>query len=344
MRFAPMRLATAALAALMALPAAAQAEGEVNIYSSRHYDTDERLYSDFEEATGITVNRIEDKANVLIERIKAEGANSPADILLTVDAGRLYVADQAGIFQPVQSGVLEERIPANLRHPDGHWFGFSTRGRAIFYDKAKVDPADIQSYTDLADPKLKGLVCTRSSSNIYMLSLMAAMVERLGEEDAKAWAEGLWANRARDPEGGDTDQLRGIASGQCAVAVANTYYFARAFTKDVRGLANPDDTDRIGIVFPDQDGAGTHVNVSAGGVVANAPNRENAIKFLEYLATDEAQKYFADGNNEYPVVEGVEASSAVEALGDFKADDMPLIKLGENQAKAQAIYNEVGYQ
>jgi iron(III) transport system substrate-binding protein len=177
-----------------------------------------------------------------------------------------------------------------------------------------------------------------------MLSLMAAMVERLGEEGAKAWAEGLWANRARDPEGGDTDQLRGIASGQCAVAVANTYYFARAFTKDVRGLANPDDTDRIGIVFPDQDGAGTHVNVSAGGVVSNAPNRENAIKFLEYLATDEAQKYFADGNNEYPVVEGVEASSAVEALGDFKADDMPLIKLGENQAKAQAIYNEVGYQ
>ena len=172
MRFAPMRLATAALAALMALPAAAQAEGEVNIYSSRHYDTDERLYSDFEEATGITVNRIEDKANVLIERIKAEGANSPADILLTVDAGRLFVADQAGIFQPVQSDVLEERIPANLRHPDGHWFGFSTRGRAIFYDKAKVDPADIQSYTDLADPKLKGLVCTRSSSNIYMLSLI----------------------------------------------------------------------------------------------------------------------------------------------------------------------------
>jgi iron(III) transport system substrate-binding protein len=339
-----MRLATAALAALMALPAAAQAEGEVNIYSSRHYDTDERLYSDFEEATGITVNRIEDKANVLIERIKAEGANSPADILLTVDAGRLFVADQAGIFQPLQSDVLEERIPANLRHPDGHWFGFSTRGRAIFYDKAKVDPADIQSYTDLADPKLKGLICTRSSSNIYMLSLMAAMVERLGEEDAKAWAEGLWTNRARDPEGGDTDQLRGIASGQCAVAVANTYYFARAFTKDVRGLANPDDTDRIGIVFPDQDGAGTHVNVSAGGVVSNAPNRENAIKFLEYLATDEAQKYFADGNNEYPVVEGVEASSAVEALGDFKADDMPLIKLGENQAKAQAIYNEVGYQ
>ncbi|CDO60329.1 Ferric iron ABC transporter, iron-binding protein [Candidatus Phaeomarinobacter ectocarpi] len=344
-----MRLLVAAAAAVIAFPLAAQAAGEVNIYSSRHYDTDERLYSDFEEATGITVNRIEDKANVLIERIKAEGENSPADILLTVDAGRLYQADQAGIFQSIDSDTLDDRIPENLRHPDGHWFGFSTRGRAIFYDKAKVDPADIQTYASLADPKLKGLVCTRSSSNIYMLSLLAAVVEHEGEENAKTWVEGLWANRARDPEGGDTDQLRAIASGQCAIAVANTYYFARALSQDVRDLANPDDTDRIGIVFPDQptednDANGTHVNVSAGGVVANAPNRANAIAFLEYLATDAAQKYFADGNNEYPVVEGVEASSAVESLGAFEADDLPLIKLGENQATAQKIYNEVGYQ
>ena len=349
MGFDPMRLLVAAAAAILAFPLAAQAAGEVNIYSSRHYDTDERLYSDFEEATGITVNRIEDKANVLIERIKAEGENSPADILLTVDAGRLYQADQAGIFQSIDSDTLEDRIPENLRHPDGHWFGFSTRGRAIFYDKAKVDPADIQTYASIADPTLKGLVCTRSSSNIYMLSLLAAVVEHEGEENAKAWVEGLWANRARDPEGGDTDQLRAIASGQCAIAVANTYYFARALSQDVRDLANPDDTDRIGIVFPDQptednDANGTHVNVSAGGVVANAPNRANAIAFLEYLATDAAQKYFADGNNEYPVVEGVEASSAVESLGAFEADDLPLVKLGENQATAQKIYNEVGYQ
>lgn len=339
-----MKFLAAAAAALIALPVAAQAAGEVNLYSSRHYDTDERLYSDFEEETGITVNRIEDDASVLIERIKAEGENSPADILLTVDAGRLYQADQDGLFQPVESEVLEERIPANLRHPDGHWFGFSTRARVIFYDKAKVDPADIQSYADLADPKLEGLVCTRSSSNIYMLSLLAALIDRWGEERATEWARGLWNNRARDPEGGDTDQLRAIASGQCAIAVGNTYYYARALSKDVRGLANPEDTDRIGIVFPDQDGEGTHVNVSAGGVVANAPNRENAVRFLEYLASDSAQKYFADGNNEYPVVEGVEASSAVESLGAFTADDLPLVVLGENQAKAQAIYNEVGYE
>lgn len=343
-----MRFVTAAAAALIALPfaalAPAHAEGEVNIYSSRHYDTDERLYSDFEKATGITVNRIEDDASVLMERMKAEGENSPADILLTVDVGRLWQADQAGLFQPVTSEILETRIPAHLRHPEGHWFGFSTRARVIFYDKAKVDPADIQSYADLADPKLKGLVCTRSSSNIYMLSLLAALVERMGEDEAKAWAQGVWNNRARDPEGGDTDQLRGIASGQCAVALANTYYFARALAQDVRGLANPDDTDRIGVIFPDQDGAGAHVNVSAGGVVAHAPNRDNAVAFLEYLASDDAQKYFAGGNNEYPVVDGVEASSAVESLGTFKADDMPLVILGENQAQAQAIYNEVGYQ
>ena len=339
-----MKFLVAAAAVLIALPVAAQAQGEVNLYSSRHYDTDERLYSDFEAETGIRINRIEDDASVLIERIKAEGENSPADILLTVDVGRLYQTDQAGLFQPVKSDVLEARIPGNLRHPDGHWFGFSTRARVIFYDKAKVDPANVQSYADLADPKLAGLVCTRSSSNIYMLSLLAGLIDRWGEEKAKEWAAGVWNNRARDPEGGDTDQLRAIASGQCAVALSNTYYFARALASDVRGLANPEDTSRIGIVFPDQEGEGTHVNVSAGGVAVNAPNRENAIRFLEYLASDNAQKYFADGNNEYPVVDGVEASSAVESLGDFKADDLPLVVLGENQAKAQTIYNEVGYR
>ncbi len=339
-----MRILAATLAALMALPAAALADGDVNIYSSRHYDTDERLYSDFEEATGITVNRIEDNANVLMERIKAEGENSPADILLTTDVGRLYTAEQDGLFQEVDSEVLEERIPESLRHPDGKWFGFSTRARVIFYDKAKVDAEDVASYADLSNPKLKGMVCTRSSSNIYMLSLMAAMIERWGEDKAKAWAQGLWNNRARDPEGGDTDQLRAVASGQCAVAVANTYYFARAIGGDVRGLADPEDTSRIGVVFPDQDGDGAHVNISGGGVLTNAPNRQNAVKFLEYLASDSAQKYFANGNNEYPVVEGIEASSAVESLGDFEADDMPLSELGKNQAKAQAIYNEIGYE
>lgn len=338
--FLAMSLA-AALAAGGGFASAAHAAGELNLYSSRHYDTDERLYSDFEEKTGIKINRIEDKASALIERIKAEGANSPADVLLTVDAGRLWAADQDGLFQPTNSSTLDAKIPANLRHPDGHWFGFSTRARVIFYDKTRVENPP-QTYEALADPQYKGMVCTRTSSNIYMLSLMSAIIAHNGEDAAKSWAEGVWANRARDPEGGDTDQLRGIASGQCAIAVANTYYFARALRKDVKDLTGK--TDNIGVVFPNQDGVGTHVNISGGGVVATAPNKENAVKFLEYLASDAAQNYFAAGNDEYPVVEGTEIASHVQALGDFKIDPLPINVYGENQAKAQAVYNAAGFE
>jgi len=346
-RLSVTRLLTCSISAVAAgllvlgAPAPALAEGEVNLYSSRHYDTDEQLYSDFEKQTGITINRIEGKADELIERIKAEGENSPADVLLTVDAGRLWRADQEGLFQPVESDVLEKRIPSNLRHPDGHWFGFSKRARVIFYDKERVSEPP-QTYMELTDAKYKGMVCTRSSSNIYMLSLMAAMIDHVGEEKAKEWAEGMWANRARDPEGGDTDQLRAIASGECGIAVANTYYFARAIGSDVRDLTGQ--TDKIGVVFPNQDSTGTHVNISGGGVVKSAPNKENAVKFLEYLASDSAQKYFADGNNEYPVVEGVEPTAAVQQLGSFKADDIELTKFGVNQPQAQKIYDEVGYE
>jgi len=330
--------ATAAFAATPVLAA-----GELNLYSSRHYDTDERLYSNFEEQTGIKINRIEDGADKLIERIKAEGANSPADVLLTVDAGRLWRADQAGLFQPVESEILETRIPDNLRHPDGHWHGLSQRIRVIFYDKSKVDPADIQTYEDLADPKLEGLVCTRSSGNIYMLSLMASIIEAQGEEAAKEWAEGVYANRARDPQGGDTDQLRGIASGECAIALSNTYYFARALRKDVSGL-DEEAIDNIGVVFPNQEGRGAHANISGAGVIATAPNRENAIKFIEYLASDEAQEYFSAGNDEYPVVPGVALSDSVAELGLFKADEVNLNALGVNQPAAQRIYDQVGYK
>lgn len=334
----------AVMAATLVLPTHSQpaiAEGAVNLYSSRHYETDERLYSAFTEATGITVNRIEDKAGALIKRIKAEGDASPADILLTVDAGRLWQADQGGLFQPVISEALSNSIPAQYRHPDGHWFGFSTRARIIFFDKARVENPP-QTYEELADPKYKGLVCTRSSSNIYMLSLMSSVIERNGEDKAKAWAEGLYANRARDPQGGDTDQLRGIASGECAIAVANSYYFARAIRRDVRDLSGS--TDKIGWVFPNQDGVGAHVNISGAGVVANAPNRENAIKFLEYLASETAQAYLAAGNDEYPVVDGAAKASSVASLGEFKADAVNLTVLGENQPIAQRIYDEVGYK
>jgi iron(III) transport system substrate-binding protein len=321
----------------------AMAAGELNLYSSRHYDTDERLYTRFEEMTGIKINRIEDKADALIARMQAEGQRSPADVLLTVDAGRLWRADQAGLLQPVSSEVLDARIPAWLRHPDGHWYGFSQRIRIIFYDKDKVGPMDIPTYASLADPKLKGKVCTRSSGNIYMLSLMASIIEHEGAEKAKAWAEGVWNNRARDPAGGDTDQLRGIASGECAVALSNTYYFARALRKDVRGL-DEDAMSRIGWVFPNQESTGAHANISGAGVAKHAPNRENAIKFLEYLASDEAQEYFSAGNDEYPAVMGVGLSPSVAKLGIFRSDTLNLSALGENQAEAQRIYDQVGYK
>ncbi|WP_299860660.1 Fe(3+) ABC transporter substrate-binding protein [uncultured Hoeflea sp.] len=331
----------ASVSAFAVVASPALAEGEVNIYSSRHYDTDERLYSDFTDATGITVNRIEGKADELIERLKTEGANSPADVFITVDAGRIWRADQAGLLAPVQSEALTSRVPEALRHPDGHWFGVSTRARVIFYDKDKVSEPP-QTYAALADPKYKGQVCARSSSNIYMLSLMASQIAHNGEEAAKAWAQGLKDNLARDPQGGDTDQLRAVASGECAVAIGNTYYFVRGIKGNVDGLS--DAVDRIGVVFPDQDGNGTHVNISGAALTANAPNKDNAVKFMEYLTSESAQSYFANGNNEYPVVEGIAADSAVEGLGSFKADDLNLSKLGEFQTRAQEIYNEIGYK
>lgn len=333
-----------ALVGSVGLTGAVQAAGEVNLYSSRHYDTDEALYSDFEEATGIKINRIEDKASALIQRMKSEGANSPADVLITVDAGRIWQASEDGLLQPIESAVLETAIPAELRDPEGKWFGFSQRARVIFYDKAKVDPSMIQTYEDLAKPELEGKVCTRTSGNIYMLSLMASIVDRVGPDAAASWAEGVWNNRARDPEGGDTDQIRGIASGQCEIALANHYYFSRALRKDVRDLANPDDTSRIGWVFPNQGGAGTHVNISGAGVAANAPNKENAIKFLEYLAGQQAQEYFASGNDEIPVVAGVPLSASVSELGEFEASDQDVVIFGARQAEAKAIYDKVGYK
>lgn len=331
----------AGVAALTITASAAYADGAVNIYSSRHYDTDERLYSDFTEATGIKVNRIEGNINELIERAKAEGENSPADVFITTDAGRLFKLDQDGLLSETTSETLNSAVPANLRHPDGKWFGISQRARVIFYDKERVSEPP-QTYADLADPKYKGQVCARSSSNIYMLSLMASQIANNGEEAAKSWASGLLANFAREPQGGDTDQLRGIVSGECDIAVGNTYYFARALRKKVKGLSGS--TDAIGWVFPDQDGNGTHVNISGAGVTKHAPNRENAIKFLEYLTSETAQNYFAAGNDEYPVLEGVALSASVVQLGTFKADDLNLDELGKNQARAQEIYNEIGYK
>lgn len=329
-------LIAALAAALTAAPLAAQ---ELNIYSSRHYDSDDRVYADFTETTGIEVNRIEGSAEELITRLEAEGANSPADVLLTTDAGRIWLADQAGLLQAADSEVLDTRIPDFLRHEGGHWFGFSQRARVIFYARDRVD-APPETYLDLADPKWQGRLCIRSSSNIYNLSLMGAMIAHHGEEAARDWAAGLRDNLARPPEGGDTDQLRGLVSGICDIAVANTYYFARALAEDVEGLSGQ--TDAIGWVFPDAETTGTHVNVTAAGIAANAPNRDEALAFLEYLTTPEAQRFFADQNYELPVVADVPVGEVAASLGDFRRDELDLETLGENQPLAQRIFNEVG--
>ncbi|WP_170476712.1 extracellular solute-binding protein [Ruegeria arenilitoris] len=337
-----LKSSTCAAATLVTLIAAsAFAEGELNLYSSRHYDTDERLYTDFEEATGVTINRIEGKADELIARMEAEGANSPADILLTVDTSRLERAKNAGVLQSVESSVLEDRIPANLQDNDNQWFGFSQRGRIIFFDKENVSNPPT-TYADLAKPEYKGLVCIRSSSNTYNQTLLASIITHEGQEAAKSWAEGIVANMARKPQGGDTDQLRGIVSGECEIAVSNTYYFARAIRKDVKGLSA--DRDMIGFVFPNQDSYGAHMNLSGAGVAANAPNKDNAVLFLEYLASDQAQQYFSAGNDEFPAVASVELADSVKQMGEFKADEVSLSDVAKNIPEAQKIFNEVGWK
>jgi len=319
-----------------------EAPGVVNLYSSRHYDTDLALYDNFTAETGIEVNLIEANADALIERIESEGEFSPADLLLTVDAGRLWRAEQAGLFVPAQSETLEARIPANLRHPDGLWYGLSMRARVIIYDKASGRPEPLANYGDLADPAHEGAVCIRSSGNIYNISLMASIIARRGIEAAEEWARGVVANFARPPQGNDTAQIRAVASGECGIAVVNTYYIARL-------LASEDATERavaeaVGIVFPNQDTTGTHINISGGGVVATAPNRDNAVRFLEYLTSDSAQRYFADGNHEYPVVEDLAGSPALTTLGQFEADTLDAAELGEHQAEAIMVFDRAGWK
>lgn len=333
---------TLALIASTALSSAVMAAGEVNLYSSRHYDTDERLYSDFTEATGITINRIEGNADELIARMQAEGANSPADILLTVDTSRLERAKDMGVLQSIDSDVLETRIPDSLQDDDNQWFGFSQRARIIFYDKTRVESPPLD-YVSLADPQYKGMVCHRSSTNVYTQTLLSAVIENHGEDAARGWAQGIVDNFARDPQGGDTDQLRGLVSGECDISISNTYYFSRALRQDVEGLLEADRAN-IGWVFPAQNAEGAHMNLSGGGVAAHAPNRDNAIKFLEYLSSDQAQQYFSAGNDEYPAVPGVGLSPSVAALGIFRPDDADLSEVAKNLPIAQRIFNEVGWK
>jgi iron(III) transport system substrate-binding protein len=331
---------TLALAGLFTVNAAAQ---ELNLYSSRHYQTDEALYSGFTKATGIKLNRIEAGEDPLIARIVNEGAASPADVLITVDAGRLWRAEQAGLFQPVQSKILAERLPANMHASGNQWFGFSARARVIVYNKASVNPADVQNYEDLANPKMKGKVCTRSGSHIYNLSLMSALIEHNGEAKAEQWAKGIVDNFARSPKGGDTDQITAVASGECGVAIANSYYYVRLMKS-----TKPEDQKVIaatGLIWPNQKTTGTHMNISGAGVIKTAKNKDAAIKYLEYLTSNEAQTYFAEGNNEWPVVKGaVLNNKELASLGTFKMDALNIGMLGKNQPAAQKIFDRVGYK
>ncbi|MBX3633893.1 MAG: extracellular solute-binding protein [Rubrivivax sp.] len=344
----PIRRALVLLTAVAAFAPWAQAQDRVlNLYSARHYQTDEALYANFTQATGIRINRVEADDAGLLARLKAEGSASPADVILLVDAARLWRAEQDGLFRPVKSALLEQRIPAQLRGGEGaqgaQWFGMSTRARVIVYDKARLKATDVDSYEKLAAPALKGLVCTRSGSHPYNLSLFGSLMEHLGAPATEQWLAGVVANMARAPKGGDTDQIRAVASGECGVAISNSYYYARLMRSN-----RPEDravVERTGVVFPNQASWGTHVNVAGAAVARHARNRDAAVQFLEYLAGDQAQRYFADGNNEYPAVAGAPTENpALVSLGRFKAETVPIAKVGANTVAVQRMLDRVGFK
>ncbi len=343
-------LLTCALA-LAAGAASAQEEKVLNLYSARHYATDEALYDGFTKTTGIKINRVDSDDAGIMARLKAEGAASPADVILLVDAARFYRGEADGLFQPVRSRVLEDAIPANLRArpaPDGGiaWFGLSTRARVIVYNKAKVKAGDVDSYEKLADPRNKDKVCIRSGSHPYNLSLFGAVMEHMGEEKTQAWLKGIVDNMARWPKGGDTDQIKAVATGECEIAVTNSYYLARIMRSE-----KADDkaiVQKVGVVFPNQNSWGTHLNIAGGGVARHAKHKDNAIRFLEYLAGPEAQNYFANANNEWPAAKGVEFDNpALKALTGgkpFKSETIPIGAVGANQIKVQQMLDRVGFR
>lgn len=315
---------------------------EVNIYSSRHYDTDLELYNNFTEATGIEVNLIEGSSDELIERIKNEGMNSPADIVITVDAGRLWRATEAGVLQPHNSETLQDVIPEQLYEPQGYWVGLSERVRAIIYNKDAVDLSELQGYLELADETWSDRICVRSSNNIYNQSLVASLIETYGEERTEEWANSLVENFARDPQGGDTDQIRAVAAGLCDVALANHYYLARLMQSD-----NEDDitvSNAVDIYFPPAEYGGTHVNISGAGVAAHSPNKENAVRFLEYLATEDAQLLYAVGNNEFPVIEEVQLPEVLSQFGDYESDAVNVSTYGINNPRAIRLMDRAGWR
>ncbi|MCF6094056.1 Fe(3+) ABC transporter substrate-binding protein [Microaerobacter geothermalis] len=320
----------------------AEDKGVVNLYTSRHYDTDAELYKIFTEQTGIKVNVVQGKGDELMERLDREGANTEADVFMTADAGNLYRLKERGLLQAVESKTLAENIPEQLRDVDNQWFGLTKRARVIAYAKDRVSPSELSTYENLTDPKWKGRILVRSSSNIYNQSLLASFIELNGEEKAKEWAKGIVANMARNPKGGDTDQIKALVAGEGDIAIVNTYYYARLLNS-----SNPEDVkiaEKVGVFFPNQQTNGTHINISGVGVTRYAKNKENAVKFIEFLSSVQAQGQFAEGNNEYPVNPAVPPSDLLKSWGDFKAQDINLTILGVNNAQAIKIFNEVGWK
>ncbi len=339
-----MKTALFSLFTYLLIISACSSPKEVNVYSARHYDTDQMLYDEFTKETGITVNLIEGGSDELIERIKSEGINSPADVLITVDAGRVWRAEEAGILASASSELLESRIPSSFRHPDGLWYGLTKRVRGIVVHPDKVENPETLTYEDLASPDWKGRVCIRSSNNIYNQSLVASMIATIGAEATEEWAKGMVSNFARDPQGGDRDQIRAVASGVCDAAVVNHYYLAMM-------LAGDNESDKtiaegLTFVFPNQmeEDRGAHVNISIAGILANAPHKNNAIRFLEYLTTPSAQQYLVGGNNEYPINDEAKLNDIIAGFGEFRSDAVNLSVLGKNNPEAILIMDRAGWK
>jgi iron(III) transport system substrate-binding protein len=328
---------------LLPLAGCSDPDGDVvNVYSHRHYDTDERLFQQFTEITGIQVRVVSASADELIARLEREGPASPADVLVTVDAGRLHRAKERGLLQPVRSEILESAIPEHLRDPDGYWFGLTQRARIIAYARDRVEPEELSTYEDLTDERWQDRILVRSSENIYNVSHLASIVAAQGEEGAEAWARGVVDNFARAPQGNDTDQIRDVAAGVGDVALVNSYYVGRLLNAEDE--ASRELGRRVGVFFPNQEGRGAHVNVSGAGVTAHAPNRENALRLLEFLVSEEAQRAFAEANFEYPVRQGVPWSPTLEEFGRFQADTLNLERLGELNNEAVRIFDRVGWR
>ena len=340
-RMSMLRAVIAAAAALLATASHSQAE-EVNVYSYRQEHLIRPLIAAFESETGIRVNLVSGEADPLLERLKSEGVNSPADVLLTTDVGRMIRAKDAGVLRPTRSSALERDVPPRYRDPEGHWYGLSVRARVIFYAKDRVKPEELSSYAALAEPKWRGRICVRSSSHVYNQSLLAAMIAHEGAVKAEDWARAIVANMARPPQGGDRDQIKAVAAGACDIAIANTYYYGgmlQSEKADEREAAA-----KVALFWPDQAGHGAHVNITGAAVTRSAKHAANAIKLIEFLASETAQKIYADSIHEFPVRTDVPADALLESWGKFKADGLELAAIAFHQAESVRIFDRAGWR